>query len=185
MNTTKTNTWTKCLSTTTVQATPYLLLQYGRHWPILTPMHSSIYFLAKSFYTTPTMNTRASRWALTSLVDHIPDDITYDAFFYYSLPTALKSDDMGYVLLNASNPYALRYHNDEVLQVLKDQNRDQRWKREMVVISKWVGLFVKIKKELWYVHEFSVNNDRSVGIKWWGPHGPLAKGDNIVKKKSQ
>ena len=71
-----------------------------------------------------------------------------DNFYHYSLPTALESDGIVYILQKETCTYALKYHEEEALQIWRNERREQRRQREMVVIRKRVELLVKMKKEL-------------------------------------
>ena len=138
---------------------------------------SPIHFLVKHYYTWPSMNTCVAKWAYHGLFDKPPTNHIKDNCHLHTLPEALKWLYDTVVVVNQATKYTLQYLEPELVENWR------REKREKAMRVARVEFLVKMKKKLQYVHKFSVNNDGTVGIRWWEPHGPLAKEDRAVKKE--
>ena len=134
--------------------------------------------LAKHIYTSPHMNTHVGKHAFQELFEQPLANHVEDHYNFYTLPEALVWPHNVIIVVNKMTNDALQYIAPEVAV---DQKREKREKREKAVREARVKLLVKIKRVLQYAHKFSINHNGKIGIKWWGPHGPLR--DTIVKKE--
>ena len=94
-------------------------------------------------------------------------DVTDDILHHYALPNSIDNDTNFQVLQNDSYAYQLKYYSDEVVKYWKTVKKRDWRRRQKAVIRKMKELWVKLRKEPWYMHKFSKMDNGQIGICWW------------------